>query len=128
MTSSYQHKLEPPIRNGVVVAFHTFQYIYIVICSLWLAVFATCNGSAKSAQWIQGNLCIVFGSTECLSPKLGDRFTSFSSAPSLCEIGTYGSAPGVCTVCGGMNYSISKGSTICLSPKLGQDFTSFSSA
>jgi len=68
LTSSYQHKLEPPIRNGVVVAFHTFQYIYIVICSLWLAVFATCNGSAKSAQWIQGNLCIVFVSALIIRP------------------------------------------------------------
>ena len=59
LSSAYQHKLEPPIRDFIVTFMHVFMYIYIVICSIWLMLFSVCNGSEKSWNWLVSNFIMV---------------------------------------------------------------------
>jgi hypothetical protein len=68
ISSTYQHKLEPPIRVRVVTLMQVFMYIYIVLCSIWLMMFSVCNGSDKSWDWLVSNFVLVMTSATFVRP------------------------------------------------------------
>ena len=59
LSSAYQHKLEPPIRDCIITLMQIFMYLYILLCSFWLMLFSVCNGSEKSWNWLVSNFILV---------------------------------------------------------------------